>query len=109
MQSMRSAVPDAVTNVVSTISVVPRYCRVTSNVSSGAIDQRPFSGVPTSAAQHAGESNRGNASQSMEPRSETRAALCVSPSSAYDSSGSDIVRHSPARPRPKRPPQPNAR
>ena len=48
----------------------------------GAIDQRPLSRFPRSAAKQAPESNRGKQTQSMEPLRETNAAGCVSPMSA---------------------------
>ncbi len=48
----------------------------------GRIDQRPFSGVPSSAAKQADESKRGKQSQSMDPSRETRAAASQSPINA---------------------------
>ena len=50
--------------------------------STGAISQRPFSGVPSSAAKQAPESKRGKQSQSIEPPRSTSAAVCRSPISA---------------------------
>jgi hypothetical protein len=44
--------------------------------------QRPCSGRPSSAAKQAGESNRGQHSQSMDPSRATSAALRQSPISA---------------------------
>jgi len=41
----------------------------------GAIVQRPFSAFPSSAAKHAGESKRGQHSQSIDPSRPTSAAL----------------------------------
>jgi hypothetical protein len=46
------------------------------------IRQRPFSGEPSSAAKHAGLSNRGQHSQSIEPSLLTSAAVWQSPISA---------------------------
>ena len=48
----------------------------------GATIQRPFSGVPSSAAKHALESNRGQHSQSMDPSFATSAAVSQSPINA---------------------------
>ena len=48
----------------------------------GAICQRPLRASPSSAAKHAGESNRGRHSQSIEPSRPTSAAVCVSPMTA---------------------------
>jgi len=45
----------------------------------GAICQRPFPGVPSSAAKHAPESKRGQHSQSIDPDRDTSAALSQSP------------------------------
>ena len=44
--------------------------------------QYPFRPVPSSAAKHAAESNRGRHSQSTEPSRLTIAADCMSPISA---------------------------
>jgi hypothetical protein len=48
----------------------------------GATNQRPFSGLPSNAAQHAPLSNRGQHSQSIEPPREMRAAVSQSPTKA---------------------------
>jgi hypothetical protein len=48
----------------------------------GAIRQRPWSGVPSKAAKHAGESNLGQQSQSIDPSRATSAAVSQSPMSA---------------------------
>src|SRR5579863_3687050 len=64
---------------------------------SGAIDQCPWSGVPSSAVQHAGESKRGRHSQSMEPVLETKAAVSASPIIAYSSSGVLTLTPAPSR------------
>jgi len=83
MKSTILTEPSAVSNRVSRMSVLPRYRRVTRTASSrGAISQRPWSGVPRSAAKHASESNRGQHSQSIEPSRPTSAALSQSPISA---------------------------
>ena len=47
--------------------------------SAGAINHRPFSRVPSSAAKHASESKAGQHSQSIEPSRPTRAAVSLSP------------------------------
>ena len=44
--------------------------------------QNPFSGVPSSAEKHAGESKRGQHSQSIEPLRPTSEAVWQSPISA---------------------------
>jgi hypothetical protein len=44
--------------------------------------QKPLSGVPSSAAKQAGESKRGQHSQSIEPLRPTSAAVRQSPTSA---------------------------
>jgi hypothetical protein len=44
--------------------------------------QRPWSDVPSSAAKHASESNRGQQSQSIDPSRPTSAAVSQSPISA---------------------------
>src|SRR6478735_969115 len=49
--------------------------------------QCPFPSSPSSAAKQAPLSKRGTQSQSMQPSSPTRAAVCVSPMSAYRSIG----------------------
>src|SRR5262245_7279712 len=51
----------------------------------GAMIQRPFADVPSSAAKQASESNRGHDSQSIEPLRPTSAALSQSPMMAYSS------------------------
>jgi hypothetical protein len=48
----------------------------------GAILQKPWSQVPSSAAKHAGEENAGQQSQSIEASRETSAAVSQSPISA---------------------------
>ena len=50
--------------------------------SAGAIEKRPCSGVPSSAAKHAGASKRGAHHQSTDPARETSAAVRRSPRSA---------------------------
>ena len=52
---------------------------VTRAGATGAIDQRPCSGVPRSAAKQASESKRGQQNQSIEPSRETSAAVRQSP------------------------------
>ena len=47
-----------------------------------SINQRPCSGVPSNAAKHAPESNRGQQSQSIEQARDTSAAVSQSPISA---------------------------
>jgi len=44
--------------------------------------QQPWSSVPSSRVKHAGESNLGRHSQSIEPSLQTSAAVCMSPMSA---------------------------
>jgi len=48
----------------------------------GATSQRPFSGPPSSAAQQAPLSNRGQHRQASEPPREIRAAVSQSPTKA---------------------------
>jgi hypothetical protein len=48
----------------------------------GAMSQRPLSAVPSSAAKQAGESKRGQHSQSIQPSRPTKAAVRQSPISA---------------------------
>jgi hypothetical protein len=43
------------------------------------MSQRPLSGVPSSAAKQAAESNRGMHNQSIEPSRPTSAAVCMFP------------------------------
>jgi hypothetical protein len=50
--------------------------------STGAIDQRPCWRSPSSAAKHAGESKRGQHSQSIDPARDASAAVSQSPISA---------------------------
>ena len=60
------------------MSVGPRYRRRTFRTPLlGAISQCPFAGLPSSAAKHAPESNRGMHSQSIEPVSHQRGAPSV--------------------------------
>ena len=80
MKSITVTAPSSVRNLVSRMRVWSRYLRLAWNFSaSGAIRQRPLSGVPRSAAKHASESNRGQHSQSIEPSRETSAAVSQSP------------------------------
>jgi len=48
----------------------------------GAVNQRPFSGRPSNAAQQAPLSNLGQHNQSIEPPRETSAAVSQSPTRA---------------------------
>ena len=83
MKSMTETTPSAVVNSVSRIKVPGWYQRVTRLiVPSGVNNHLPFSGVPSSAAKHAGESNLGKDSQSIEPFRPTSAAVSQSPMSA---------------------------
>ena len=83
MKSISVATPSSVSYRVSRISVPGRYFRLTRKFSAvGAIRQRPLSGVPSSAAKQASESNRGQHSQSIEPSRETSAAVSQSPINA---------------------------
>ena len=92
MQSMTATVPEAVSNSVSSTSVSPRYRRRTlADSPAGANRQRPCSGVPSSAARHAAESNFGRQSQSIEPSRPTSAAVWQSPMRAYSSRRRAIV------------------
>src|SRR5260221_637067 len=59
MKSISLATPSSVSYRVSRISVPGRYFRLARNFSVGAIRHRPLSGVPSSAAKHASESNPG--------------------------------------------------
>ena len=80
MKSMSATAPRSVSNVVSMTAVSGKYRRVLRTTApSGASNQRPCSGPPSSAAKHAGESNRGRHSQSMEPSLPTRAADSMLP------------------------------
>ena len=80
MKSTSFTVPLSVANVVSSTSVSGTYRRSTRRTSStGAIIQRPWSGVPRSAAKQAPESKRGKHSQSIEPSRPTSAAVWQSP------------------------------
>src|SRR5437588_135559 len=68
MNSTSRASPSFVLISVSRIRVCSRYLRVNrASRSCGAMSQRPCSGVPSSAAKQASESNRGQQSQSIEP------------------------------------------
>ncbi|MNV82745.1 hypothetical protein D3C71_1764980 [compost metagenome] len=83
MKSSTRARPVAVTQVVSSTRVSSRYWRLLcSTGSQGARRQRPFSSLPSSAANTAGASKRGRHSQSSEPSRLTRAALRQLPSRA---------------------------
>jgi hypothetical protein len=79
MKSMSTATPVGVSKVVSRMSVPDRYWRRLDQTPSGAISQRPCSALPSKAAKHAGESNRGQQSQSIEPPRLTSAAVSPSP------------------------------
>lgn len=75
-----AALPSDISKRVSRINVPSRYRRVMRRGSAaGAMRQRPWSGVPSSAAKQAAESNRGQHSQSIEPSRPTRAAVSQSP------------------------------
>ena len=75
MKSMSVTTPVAVSNLVSRMSVSGRYRRVVRAISpAGASCQRPFSGVPSSAAKQAPESKRGRHNQSIDPSRPTSAA-----------------------------------
>jgi hypothetical protein len=54
-----------------------RRARITAAL--GAIFQQPHSSPPRRAAKHAGESKRGQHSQSIEPSRQTKAAVSPSP------------------------------
>ena len=72
--------PSGVSKVVSRIKVPSRYWRVTrAEGSLGAIKNRPFCGVPSSAAKQAAESKRGGQNQSIEPDFDTSAAVSQLP------------------------------
>jgi hypothetical protein len=80
MKSVSFTAPSAVSNVVSRISVSPRYrLLIREDGSRGLISQRPCSRVPSSAAKQASESKRGQHSQSMEPPRDTNTAVSQSP------------------------------
>jgi hypothetical protein len=79
MKSTRVTAPSSVSNSVSRISVSRRYWRRTRALLLGAIFQCPCSRFPSSAAKHAGESKRGQHSQSMEPSRPTSAPVWQSP------------------------------
>ena len=83
MKSMTRTVPSGVTQSVCRINVPSTYWRVVQRPpAAGASFQHPASGVSSSAAKHAGESNRGKHNQSMEPALDTSAPVCRSPSRA---------------------------
>ena len=83
MKSVTHTSPSAVSKTVSTISVPSRYCRRFAFIfPAGAIFQKPWSRVPSSAAKHAREENVGQHSQSIEPSRDTSAAVSQSPISA---------------------------
>jgi len=80
MKSISFTSPRDVSNVVSTISVPSLYFRRTSfTLATGAIFHYPLSRVPSSAAKQAPEENVGQHSQSIDPSSETSAAVSQSP------------------------------
>ena len=80
---MRATEPSAVWKTVSSTSEPGRYERSTRSTGpAGAICQRPLPSSPSSAAKQAGESKRGNVSQSIDPSLPTSAADSVSLSRA---------------------------
>ena len=80
MKSISVATPSSVSKRVSRISVSCAVFPADAKLfRRGAIRQRPLSGVPSSAAKQASESNRGQHSQSIEPSRETSAAVSQSP------------------------------
>src|SRR5262245_45565517 len=84
MKSMMRTEPPSHAIVVSSTRVSPRYRRpVVRHGGDGRSVHFPWSSVPTSAARHASESNRGAQSQSTAPSSPTSAEVCKSPIIAY--------------------------
>ncbi len=82
MASVTRTAPEPVSKSVSSTIEPGRYRRETfrtSTDSPGATFHRPFSGVPSRAAKHAPESNRGTHSQSIDPSRPTSAAVRQSP------------------------------
>ncbi len=83
MKSMTLTTPSAVSKRVSRIVEPSRYARVTrTSPATGAIRQRPWSGVPSRAAKQAGLSKRGMPIQSIEPSRATSATVSWLPISA---------------------------
>ena len=79
MKSTTRTTPPLVWNSVSRIRVPSRYRRCTrASGLVGAICQRPFWLVPSSAAKHAPESIRGRHNQSIDPSLPTRAPVWLS-------------------------------
>jgi len=64
------------------MSVSGRQRRLMVAAPTGAVNQRPFSGRPSNAAQQAPLSNLGQHNQSIEPPRETSAAVSQSPTRA---------------------------
>ena len=86
MQSVMRTVPVGVSNSVSSTRVLARYQRrvatTVAGAPAGAILKYPWSSVPSNRVKHDGESKWGRQSQSTEPSSPTRAAVCRSPITA---------------------------
>ena len=83
MKSVTRTVPPLTSHSVTRTREASRYeRRVARRARLGAMSQRPLSGVPSSAAKQAPESNRGRHSQSIDPSMPTSAAVWVSPMSA---------------------------
>ena len=83
MQSVMRTVPVGVSNSVSSTSVSGRYQRRVATTSlappAGARRQKPCSSSPSRREKQDGESKCGRHSQSTEPSSPTKAAVCRSP------------------------------
>ena len=80
MQSVTETLAESVSNVVSRVSVLPRYRRAACTTGwPGAMIHRPCSASPRRAAKQAALSNLGRQSQSIDPSRPTSATVSQLP------------------------------